>query len=305
MACAEENPDEKPKCNPFGTRFLTDDTKVFEHNAWDDVEWSPEQQEEAQRIVQGQKSMKVDEEKAMRLLSTPADQWDAFYAHNENRFFKDRNWLLKEFPELNVEDESNLQKEKIEILEVGCGVGNTTFPLLQVNNSSSRLMLHSCDYAPNAIRVLKSQDAYDPEKMNAFVWDITQPASQEAPNVGSLDYIVCIYVLSAIHPDNIKNALKNLVRLLKPGGSLLLKDYGRYDLTQLRFKKDRLIDGNLYCRGDGTLVYFFDMEELETLLAEHGLQKKVMHVDRRLIVNRAKQVKMYRQWIQGKFLKSC
>uniref|UniRef100_A0A8R1IBG2 Uncharacterized protein n=1 Tax=Caenorhabditis japonica TaxID=281687 RepID=A0A8R1IBG2_CAEJA len=81
-------------------------------------------------------------------------------------------------------------------------------------------------------------------------------------------------------------------------------DYGRYDLTQLRFKKDRLIDDNLYCRGDGTLVYFFEMEELEKLLAEHDMQKQAMHVDRRLIVNRAKQVKMYRQWIQGKFVKS-
>ncbi|KAF1766682.1 hypothetical protein GCK72_006640 [Caenorhabditis remanei] len=291
MGCAEENPEEKPKCNPFGTRFLTDDAKVFEHNAWDDVEWSEEQQEEAKRIVENQKTMKVDEEKALKLLSTPADQWDAFYAHNENRFFKDRNWLLKEFPELDVNEECNLQKETVRILEVGCGVGNTTFPLMQVNNSSSRLFLHSCDYAPNAIRVLKSQEAYDTTKMNAFVWDITQPAPEEAPAAESLDYIVCIYVLSAIHPDNIRKALSNLMSLLKPGGTLLLKDYGRYDLTQLRFKKNRLIDGNLYCRGDGTLVYFFEMDELESLLNEHGMEKKVMHVDRRLIVNRAKQNK--------------
>ncbi|CAL2033746.1 unnamed protein product [Caenorhabditis brenneri] len=291
MGCAEENPEEKPKCNPFGTRFLTDDAKVFEHNAWDDVEWSEEQQEEAKRIVENQKTMKVDEEKAMKLLETPADQWDAFYAHNENRFFKDRNWLLKEFPELDVNFGSNLEKPKISILEVGCGVGNTTFPLMQVNNSDPRLFLHSCDYAPNAIRVLKSQETYDPSKMNAFVWDITQNAPEEAPTPESLDYIVCIYVLSAIHPDNIRKALNNLIGLLKPGGTLLLKDYGRYDLTQLRFKKDRLIDGNLYCRGDGTLVYFFEMEELEALLAEFGMQKLVMHVDRRLIVNRAKQNK--------------
>ncbi|CAI2324862.1 unnamed protein product [Caenorhabditis sp. 36 PRJEB53466] len=289
--CAEANPTEKPKCNPFGTRFLTDEAKVFEHNAWDDVEWTEEQQEEAKKIVEQQKTMKVDGEKAMKLLSTPAEQWDTFYAQNENRFFKDRNWLLKEFPELDVNDERNLEKESVKILEVGCGVGNTTFPLMQVNNSVSKIFLHSCDYAPNAIKVLKSQETYDCSKMNAFVWDITQPPPEEAPTPESLDYVVCIYVLSAIHPDNIHKALSHLTSLLKPGGMLLLKDYGRYDLAQLRFKKDRLIDGNLYCRGDGTLVYFFEMEELELLLAEHGMEKKVMHVDRRLIVNRAKQNK--------------
>lgn len=107
MGCAEENSDEKPKCNPFGTRFLTDEAQVFEHNAWDDVEWTEEQQEEAKKIVEKQKTMKLDEEKAEKLLEAPADQWDAFYAHNENRFFKDRNWLLKEFPELDVEFEAN------------------------------------------------------------------------------------------------------------------------------------------------------------------------------------------------------
>ncbi|CAB3403933.1 unnamed protein product [Caenorhabditis bovis] len=290
MGCAEKNSEERPKCNPFGTRFLTDESKVFEHNAWDNVEWSEEQQDEAKQIVEKQKSMKVDEEKAMKLLSNPAEQWDAFYAQNENRFFKDRHWLLKEFPELSVNDERNKQEDVINVLEVGCGVGNTTFPLMEMNNNE-RIFLHSCDYSANAVQVLKSQKKYNPSNMNAFVWDITKPAPEEAPKEASLDYIVCIYVLSAIRPEHIQTAVANLVKLLKPGGMLLLKDYGRYDLTQLRFKKDRLIDENLYCRGDGTLVYFFTMEELEEIFAKEKMEKKVMHVDRRLIVNRLKQNK--------------
>lgn len=38
------------------------------------------------------------------LLTKPSDQWDAFYSQHSDQFFYDRQWLLKEFEELNMDN---------------------------------------------------------------------------------------------------------------------------------------------------------------------------------------------------------
>lgn len=50
------------------------------------------------------------------------------------------------------------------------------------------------------------------------------------------------FCLSALHPNEWQQAVKNVWTMLKPGGILCLRDYGRNDLTQLRFKAARLME---------------------------------------------------------------
>ncbi|XP_008591698.1 PREDICTED: methyltransferase-like protein 2B [Galeopterus variegatus] len=188
------------------------------------------------------------------------------------------------------------------ILEVGCGVGNTVFPILQTNNDPG-LFVYCCDFSSTAIELVQTNSQYDPTRCFAFVHDLCDEDQSYPVPRDSLDVIILIFVLSAVDPNKMQKAINRLSRLLKPGGIMLLRDYGRYDMAQLRFKKGQCLSGNFYVRGDGTRVYFFTQDELDTLFTTAGLEKVQNLVDRRLQVNRGKQLTMYRVWIQCKYRK--
>lgn len=186
------------------------------------------------------------------------------------------------------------------VFEIGCGAGNTMYPLLETNENPD-LFVYAADYSKTAVDVVLSNEKYDTKRSKAFVWDLSRTELPSDIEEGSLDAIVLIYVFSALSPDQWKQAVTNIHRMLKPGGLVLFRDYGRYDLAQLRFKKNRLLEENFYIRGDGTRVYFFTSEQVVELFDKFKVEQNA--VDRRLIVNRQKKLKMQRIWLQCKFKK--
>lgn len=204
--------------------------------------------------------------------------------------------------EIRADDEFPGSSATYRILEVGCGVGNTVFPILQTNNDPG-LFVYCCDFSSTAIELVQTNSAYDPCRCFAFVHDLCDEAQSYPVPTDSLDIIILIFVLSAVVPDKMQKAINRLSRLLKPGGMMLLRDYGRHDMAQLRFRKGQCLSENFYVRGDGTRVYFFTQDELDTLFTTAGLEKVQNLVDRRLQVNRGKQLTMYRVWIQCKYRK--
>ncbi|XP_064019059.1 tRNA N(3)-methylcytidine methyltransferase METTL8, mitochondrial isoform X3 [Pogoniulus pusillus] len=318
---------------PLGSRILTDPTKVFEHNMWDHMQWSQEEEEIAKQKAAENSLVKVQWEDQDKYEREASQYWNEFYKTHKSNFFKDRNWLFLEFPEilpdkkreeLKTKERSSeetksiksfsLKNEMLEegekywkknygggstsveghmcdktqaksfpdnpqgenggeevggpesfpgsnatyrILEVGCGAGNSVFPILKVLCSTPGTFLYCCDFASGAVELVKSHSSYNSAWCSAFVHDVCDDALPYPFPDETLDVILLIFVLSTIHPDRMQGVVNRLAKLLKPGGMLLFRDYGRYDTAQLRFKKGHCLSENFYVRGDGTRVYFF------------------------------------------------
>ncbi|XP_051259413.1 mRNA N(3)-methylcytidine methyltransferase METTL8 [Dicentrarchus labrax] len=194
------------------------------------------------------------------------------------------------------------QHASFRILEVGCGVGNSVFPILNTVKDMDAFV-YCCDFSPCAIQLVKDHPDYDESVCHAFVHDICEELASFPFPPQSLDVILAVFVFSSIHPDRLKGIVNRLSRHLKPGGIFLFRDYGRHDLSQLRFKKGRCLSENFYTRGDGTCVYFFTKEEVHDLFSSAGLEEVQNLEDKRLQVNRGKKVAMLRVWMQSKYRK--
>ncbi|XP_067643938.1 tRNA N(3)-methylcytidine methyltransferase Mettl2 isoform X2 [Eurosta solidaginis] len=286
----------------FGNRFLIDENDVFKHNAWDNVEWDEEQEVNAQEAVAKNSAEKMNAEDQEKFQSDADKFWDLFYGVHTNRFFKDRHWLFTEFSELAPPTDLTDEQKPRYIFELGCGVGNTILPILKYSQEPG-LKVYGCDFSARAIDILRSSPEFDDERCEVFVMDATLEEWPVPFEENSLDIIVLIFVLSAIEPAKMKHVAANCFRYLRPGGLLLFRDYGRYDMAQLRFKSGKCLEDNFYVRGDGTMVYFFTQEEVRKLFCDEGFLEEQSIVDRRLQVNRGRMLKMYRVWIQTKLRK--
>ncbi|KAH8731310.1 S-adenosyl-L-methionine-dependent methyltransferase [Phaeosphaeriaceae sp. PMI808] len=343
----------------FGSRCLEEGDNIFEFNAWDHVSVDDTYKAFSEEQYTRQRQDPVSDFDRKRFNDNPEKWWNTFYKNNKTNFFKNRKWLAQEFPILDEVGKDD--GPGAVLLEVGAGAGNSAFPILQ-NSQNKRLKIHACDFSKKAVDLIRGHELYDPEYIQADVWDVA--ASPDSENGGlplglqenSVDVVLMIFIFSALNPRQWDQAVRNIWRVLKPGGQVLFRDYGRGDLAQVRFKKGRWMEENFYVRGDGTRVYFFEQEELETIWGGKTLPKEkgdatqsseatphldnlveetqsldikgetdapqdtitessasqgprpvfeVAHigVDRRMLVNRQRRLKMYRCWMQAVFRK--
>ena len=72
-----------------------------------------------------------------------------------------------------------------------------------------------------------------------------------------IDLATLIFVLSAISPEKHVLAITNLGKLMKPGGTVVFRDYAAYDHAMMRFKKENKISDRFYKRADWTRAFYF------------------------------------------------
>ncbi|KAL5261468.1 hypothetical protein ACHWQZ_G007246 [Mnemiopsis leidyi] len=254
------------------------------------------------RILSRDEKEKLDKEKNLsdfqrtKLEADAKKNWDLFYKRNADHFFKDRHWLTREFKVIRLLHEEGGGT----VFEVGCGVGNTIYPL---RGEFPNLFFYGCDLSPRAVDLVKGHLQYDPEKISCFQSDITNPDPPLTQNIPpqSVDLITLIYVLSAIAPEKMSLAIQNIKQVLKPGGVVILRDYGLYDHAMLRFKSGHKIQENFYKRQDGTRAYYFTTEEMAALFENEGFETSFNYYVEKETSNKKEGISVPRIFVQSQF----
>ncbi|XP_073899972.1 tRNA N(3)-cytidine methyltransferase METTL6 isoform X3 [Castor canadensis] len=144
---------------------------------------------------------------------------------------------------------------------------------------------------------------YNPERCKVFQCDLTKDDLLDHVPSESVDVVLLIFVLSAIHPEKMNLVLRNIYKVLKPGHSVLFRDYGLYDHAMLRFKAGNKLGENFYVRQDGTRSYFFTDEFLAQLFVDTGYEEVVNEYVFRETVNKKEGLCVPRVFLQSKFRK--
>ena len=224
-----------------------------------------------------------------------ASKWQYFYKRNGGRFFKDRHYLDVAFPAVAARCAAHDSL----LVEVGCGAGNAVLPLLE---TWPRLRVAALDFAAAGLELVKQSPHFDPARCTVHRVDAADRECAWPAQATSADFATLLFMLSAVSPARMPAVADRVAAALKPGGLVLLRDYGRFDEAQLRFKKGRRLgEPHFYARQDGTRAYFFNLDDLRALFEAAGFEVLELEYIRRQYQNRASKSVRRRCWVHGVF----
>ncbi len=84
---------------------------------------------------------------------------------------------------------------ELAVQQVGCGPGNTAYPLLQSNPA---MHVWACDTSEEAVKLFRAHPSDAKHRTKAWVADISSDDLQEHAAPASMDFCTMVFVLSAI-----------------------------------------------------------------------------------------------------------
>ncbi|KDO73517.1 hypothetical protein CISIN_1g008457mg [Citrus sinensis] len=106
--------------------------------------------------------------------------WDLFYKRHQDRFFKDRHYLDKEWGRYF----SGAGRK--DVLEVGCGAGNTIFPLIAAYPD---VFVYACDFSPRAVNLVMTHKDFTETRVSTFVCDLISDDLSRQISPSSIDIV--------------------------------------------------------------------------------------------------------------------
>ncbi|VDN13072.1 unnamed protein product [Dibothriocephalus latus] len=226
---------------------------------------------EAQNMIDLAAQEPVPEEKREQFLQNAANFWDEFYDHHESHFFKNRKWLTREFPELL---DRSLASGPFRPTE------HVQFP---GQSASLRILEVGCGAGNSVTPILEAKER-GVEDTFVYACDF----SEKAVALVRSSYLYKPEHCLAFQQDISK---PNLTWPFPPGS---------IDVICMIFVLSAISPAD-FSQTVRNLRVCLRPDEVRKLFTEASLVEVENHMDRRLLVNRRRKLKMYRVWLQCKY----
>ena len=207
--------------------------------------------------------------------TSEADQiarWERHFLRHEaapTPFFKERRSLLKQFPLLT----HGTPDVPLRVLEVGCGNGSSALSLLRGN---MHVHVHATDPSPAAVEQAQAaiSDAGLAQRLTTAVQPT--PTTPAAGLSAPVDVSMILFTLSAVPGEGDVALLAASCAAVKPGGAVLVRDYGLYDTRHLNDARKSLLltsspTMHEYLRPGGMHRRYYSLERVAQIAAACGL----------------------------------
>ena len=273
---------------------------------WTSDTWTVEDEKAAQVVISQNFDKCQVPDTLRRRLPSDTQAWDRFYQTHQTNFFKDRHYLTTAFP-----NEFRVGSGKQTLVEIGCGVGNTLLPLLEDKNkrygNDIEWTVYGVDLSTVAIDLLKKDDRFQRASRDSRAWagvaNLVADGLPE-PCKGVADIATLLFCLSAVPPGDHATAAAHAVQALKPGGVLVIRDYGRYNQAKLQLAGQRAkrLTEHYYVKHNQTKCFYFSTQDLHQLFVkQEGLEELENGYIQRQYQNRGDGTHRLRVWVQARF----